>query len=153
MWVILKIFEQHLLPNRYLDRGETWLEASEQHRDSELLKLFCSWKFLNHVCPWLLSQIEPEHVGGIGVTWRFRIAKFIPFQYLRWLPWWLAWKSWNDICSPRVVRIKLKLGWRHWGDMEIPNCKICSITTSEMAILIFFEQYCLQNQNANWAQT
>ena len=38
---ILKFYNQHLL-NRKLDLAETWWEASEWHRDSELLKLFCS---------------------------------------------------------------------------------------------------------------
>ena len=42
MSATLKIFKQPLLPNCKLDWAETWLEASEQHRDSELLKLFHS---------------------------------------------------------------------------------------------------------------
>ena len=31
-------------------------------------------------------------------------------------------KSSNDICFQMVGRIRLKLGERYWGDMEIQNC-------------------------------
>ena len=39
---ILKSFKRQLLPNPKSDYAETWWEASQWHRDSKLLKLFCS---------------------------------------------------------------------------------------------------------------
>ena len=39
-------------------------------------------------------------MGGIKMTWRFRIAKIVLFQYIRWpAPSWPSWKSSNLICS------------------------------------------------------
>ena len=108
---ILKFFKRHL-PNRKLDNAETWWEASEWHRDSELLKSFCSdIKDGNHGCHlenlqtssapkwqvrlsrnfshfWHVLQNRKSDwaenlVGSIGAAWRFRIAKIVAFQY----PW------------------------------------------------------------------
>ena len=39
---ILKFFKRHLIPNNKSDWAETWWEALESYRDSELLKSFCS---------------------------------------------------------------------------------------------------------------
>ena len=69
--------------------------------------------------PTLQVKLNPNLVGGIGDP--------------RWLPWWPAWKTWNNICSGMVSQTKLKLGGRHLGDMEIQYCWICSILTSKMA--------------------
>ena len=61
-------------------------------------------------------------MGGIGVLWKFRIAKIILFHYPRWPPWWPAWNTSNHISSQTVSQIELKPDGRHRGDMEI-----CSI--------------------------
>ena len=42
MDAILKFFKPHLLPNRKTNWAKTWWEASQWHKDLELLKLFCS---------------------------------------------------------------------------------------------------------------
>ena len=42
MMAILKFFKRHLFLNRKLDLAETSWEASQWHRDSELLKLLRS---------------------------------------------------------------------------------------------------------------
>ena len=42
MAAILKFFKRHLLPNCELDWAKTRWEASQWHRDSELLESFCS---------------------------------------------------------------------------------------------------------------
>ena len=129
----LEYLQMTFFPNCKLDWAETWLEASEQHRDSELLKL-CHFgiKAGHHGChlenlqttstPEQQVKLSQNLVGGIRVTWRFKIAKFVLFQYPRWPLFWPSWKSWNDICSQMVSSIKLKLSGRHWGDMEIQNC-------------------------------
>ena len=39
---ILKFFKRHLLPNRKSDWAESWWEASQWHKYSELLKSFRS---------------------------------------------------------------------------------------------------------------
>ena len=167
MSTILKIFK-YLLPDRKLDWVETWWEALEQHRDSELLKSFHSDIQDDHhdghfenlqtasALEWYV-RLSQKLVGSIGVTWRFRIAKFIMFQYPRWLPWWPSWKPWNDICSWTVRWIKLKLGQRHWGDMEIQNCQTDSIAISKMAAMAaklkFFKTRLLPKRNVDLAQT
>ena len=77
MAAILKFFKRHLLPNRRLDWAKTWWEALELHRDSELLKLFCSniqdghhgghmaaiLKFSNSISSQTVSLIEPKLDG------------------------------------------------------------------------------------------
>ena len=55
-------------------------QQSEQHRDSELLKSFRSdvqdgGRLENAPKPQV--RLSPNLVGGIGVTWRFRIAKLV----------------------------------------------------------------------------
>ena len=42
MMAILKFIKRHLLQNRKSDWAETWWEASERHKDSELLQSFHS---------------------------------------------------------------------------------------------------------------
>ena len=44
-------------------------------------------------------------MGGIGATWKFRIAQFVPFRYSRWRQ---SWNSLNDI-SRAESRIELIL--------------------------------------------
>ena len=83
---------KHLLPNSRLDWAETWCEASEIHRDSESLKLFCSdiqdgppAAILKIFKPHLLPngvELSQNLIGGIGATWRVRIAKIICY-YIR----------------------------------------------------------------------
>ena len=51
MAAILEFFKRHLLPNRKLDWAETWWEAQERHRDSELLNSF-------------RLAIQDGHLGG-----------------------------------------------------------------------------------------
>ena len=51
MAAILKLFKRRVLPNRKLDWAKTWWEASQWHRDSELLK-------------WFRSNIQDGHHGG-----------------------------------------------------------------------------------------
>ena len=103
-----------------------------QLRDSELLKSFCSdiqdgsqgGHLENLQTTSAIKQsvgLSSNLMGGIGMTWRFRFAKLVLFQYRRRPPWWPAWKSWNDICSLPISWIKLKLGGTHWGDNEIQN--------------------------------
>ena len=58
-------------------------------------------------------------VGGIVATWRFRIAKIVPFRCPRWPPWRPSWNSSNDISSQTVSPIELKLDRRHHSDTEI----------------------------------
>ena len=84
---ILKFFKRYLLPNSKSDWTETWWEASQWHRDSELLKLFRYpiWPHGSHLeilqrtsspKPIRLSQ---NLVGSITVTQLFRIAKLKSF--------------------------------------------------------------------------
>ena len=63
---ILKFFKQRLLENHKLDWAETLWEALEQHRDSELLKLFCSDiqdGISNDISSQTISWIEPKLDG------------------------------------------------------------------------------------------
>ena len=136
MLSILKIFKWHLLPNRKSDWAETWWEASEQHRDSEWLKSFCSdiqdGCYSGHLenlettsAPKWYVRLSWNLVGGIGETWKFKTAKFIPFRHLRlkffkwhllpncnadWAKAWLAASEWQRDSG------LLKLFWSHIWD-------------------------------------
>ena len=65
---ILKIFKQYL---------------------TAILKVFSCYLLPNSKSDWV------EMVEGIGASWRFRIAKMVPFWYPRWSPWQPSWKSSN----------------------------------------------------------
>ena len=76
--------------------------------NSELLKLFCSniqdgshgGNLENlQITSALLNNksLSLNLMGGIGVLWRFRIARLVLFQYSRWQPWWQSWNSSNNI--------------------------------------------------------
>ena len=52
---------------------------------------------------------------GTGETRRFRTAKFVQFRHLRL-------KFFNDISSQTVLRVAVKLDWRHQTDIGIQNC-------------------------------
>ena len=116
---ILKDFKQHLLLNQKLDWAETYWEALEQHKESELLKSFCSASQDGRLGGHLENlettsapepcQMKPKLVGWHWSHMRFRIAKIIPFWYTTWLPCWPSWKSSNDISSQTVSRFELKL--------------------------------------------
>ena len=97
---ILKIFKQHLLRP--------------------------SWKSSVVIC-YLLPNSKSdwvEMVEGIGASWRFRIAKMVPFWYSRWPPWQPSWKSSNHICYRTVSLIELQHDGRHWGVMEFRIAKV-----------------------------
>ena len=70
MVAILKILKRHL-PNHKLDWAETWWEASEQRRDSELLKWFC-------------SNIQDGHHGG-------HLKNFKPYLLMNTVDWAQTW--------------------------------------------------------------
>ena len=60
---------------------------------------------------------------GIDETWRFRTAKFVPFQHSRWLPCWPSWNPSDNISSQTLMLIQPKLDRKHWSDIEIQICK------------------------------
>ena len=75
---------------------------------SELLKSFHSdIQDLQTTFAPELCRIEPKLVGGIEVTWRFRIVKFVPFQYPKMATMKASLKIWK--CSRMVSRIKLNI--------------------------------------------
>ena len=48
----------------------------------------------NHKLDWV--------VGDIVATWRFRIAKIVPFHYPRWPPWWPSkFFRWHLLLNPK----------------------------------------------------
>ena len=61
-------------------------------------------------------------MGSIGVTWRFRIAKIHSIPISKMAAIVAILKILKGHLLPNGSRIKLKLGWRYWGDMEIQNC-------------------------------
>ena len=68
MAAVLKFFKQHLFPNCNADSVQTWWEALEWHRDSELQESFqylrwLPWNSSDLICSWMVSQIEPK-LGG-----------------------------------------------------------------------------------------
>ena len=124
MSAILKIFKPCLLqPSWKLDGAETWRKASGQHGDLELLKWFCSdvqdgyhGSHLENLQ--ITSATERKvwlslNMGGIGVLWKFRIAKILLFQCPRWPP---SWNASNHFSSQTVSQVELMGGigvtWR-----------------------------------------
>ena len=61
-------------------------------------------------------------VGGIGATWRVRMAKVFAFHYPKLQPLQPSWKPSNHMCSWMVSWNEPKLVGRHWGNIEIQNC-------------------------------
>ena len=106
-----------------------------------MLKIFKPHLLLNAKSDW-------ELVGGIGVTWRFRFAKIVPFQYprailkffKRHLPncKWDWAKTWWEV-----------LGC--YGESELLNCSV--LVSKITAILKFFKPHLLQNSKSDWAET
>ena len=87
MSAILKIFKWHLHPNRKSDWAETWWEASEQHRDSELLKLWPSWQSSN--------LIAVRNRRSFKISW--------------WLPERPSWKAeWYFLAILNLYVIKFR---------------------------------------------
>ena len=94
---ILKFFKRHLLPKRKSDWAKTWWEASQWHKDSELLKSFRSdiqdGRHGGHL-EILQTTFPPKPyvgsswnlVGGITVRQKFKIAKITPLRCPRWPP-------------------------------------------------------------------
>ena len=68
MAVILKLFKQQLLPNRKSDWAKTWWEASERHRDSELLKSFL-WLSKAAIFKFFSPNLLPNHKSDWAKTW------------------------------------------------------------------------------------
>ena len=147
---ILKIFKRHLLPNRKSNWTKTWWKASEQYRDSELLKSFRSESKMAGMmailkifkpCLFRNSKSVWTKTWWEALGWNGHLDLLDSFC---WPLLWPSWKSWNDICYRTISQIKLKLGGRHWEDMETQNCQIRSIPTSKMAdtaaILKFFKK-------------
>ena len=123
----LKFFKRYLLQNHKSHCTETLWEASERHRDSELLRLFRSNIQGGHLeilqTTKTVSWIEPKLDGSITVTQKFRIAKIVPFRYPRWPPRQPSWNSSNDISfKTRLSQTEPKFYGRHWSDIEIQNC-------------------------------
>ena len=95
-------------------------------------------------------------VGGIGETWRFRTAKFVPFRHQSWPTQWPSWNSSNNI-SQTWIQIESQLDGKHQRNTEIQNCwipsgRILSEMASKVAILKIFKPHLLQNGKSDWAK-
>ena len=92
-------------------------------------------------------------MGGIGETWRSRIAKIVPFRYPGWPPLRPSLNSSNYI-SQTVGPIELKR-WEasQWHrDSELLNRSVpISKMATLAAILKFFKRHLLPNQS-DWDQ-
>ena len=118
-------------------RTISWIEVKLSRRhcsniNSELLISFRSdiqdgrhgghLEILKTLPPKPKVQLGWNLVRGIVATWRFRIAKIVPFRCPRWPQWRPSWNSSNDIFSQTRSPIELKLdGWHH-SDTEIQKC-------------------------------
>ena len=108
------------------------MEGIGRHGDLELLKWFRSDIQDGHHGSHLenleityttegLVWLSLNMMGGIGVIWKFRIAKILLFECPRWPP---SWNSSNHISSQTVSKVEQQLDGRHQGEMEIQNCWI-----------------------------
>ena len=145
---ILKFFKRHL-PNHRSDWVKTWWEASERHRDSELLKL-------------VHSDIPEGRHGG-----RLEIFKwhFLPNQKLDWAKiWWEALERHRDSELFKSFRLAIQDG--RLEDLELLKSFRSDIqdrrrvshlgnlqTTSPPAILKVFNCYLVPNNKSFGAET
>ena len=113
---------RHLLLNQKFDWAKTWWEASQWHRDSKLLKSFCSDIQDGHQGGHLeiLQTTSPpkpyvrlswDLMGGISVRQKLKTAIIFPFQYPRWPPQWPSWNSSNVRLSRNLMR-SIRVKWR-----------------------------------------
>ena len=128
---ILKFLKRHLLPNRKSDWAKTLWEASERHRDSELLKLFrsdlqadLSSNSSNDISSKAVSWIERKPDGK---HWRdIKIQNCLNCSV--WLSKMAAWAAILKILKPHLLP-NPKSDWAHtcwkalWphGDLELLN--------------------------------
>ena len=115
--IILKILKPHLLRNPKSDWAQTWWMALGPYEGIELLKSFHSdiqdGRHVGHLGNLQMASPPKPYVrlcwnlmGGIGATQRFRMAKVIPFRYLRWPP---LLKIFKPRLLPNGVRLSLNL--------------------------------------------
>ena len=71
-------------------------------------------------------------MGGIGTTWRFRIAKVVSFRYPR-LYMAAILKLFLRHLTSNGKSDELTFDGRYRGDMEIQNCLNRSVPISKMA--------------------
>ena len=99
MVAILKFFKRYLLPNRKSNWAKTWWEASQWHRNSELLKSFSSdiqdgragiWNSSNNISSQTISQIERHRDSKLPKWFHFDIQDGRH----------RSWNSSNDISKP-----------------------------------------------------
>ena len=156
MVAIFKLSKPNLSPNRKSVCAETWWEALKQHGNSELLKSFRSdlqhGRQSGHLetlqmtsAPELYVGLSWNVVGSIGKTWRFRIAKIVPFRYPNWPPRRPSWNSSNDIFSQTVCWIEPKLNGRQCidRDSELLKSFWSDIQDGRAAILKIFKPHLL----------
>ena len=137
MAAILKFFKQHL-PNLRSDWAKTWWEASEQNRDSELLKLLWwpwrpSWNSSNDISSQTISWVQPK----LDVKHRcdIEMATILKFFKPHLLP--------NSKSGWAETRWEAS-GWR--GDSELLNRSVpISKMVAMVAILKLFKQHRILN--------
>ena len=106
----LKFFSWHLLPNCNADWAQTWLVASEWHRDSELLKMFWSdiWDGIlkivkSHLLPNGKSDWAKTWWEALGWLGDSELLKTL-LRYPRWLPQQHFWRS-SIVSSPGAYAV------------------------------------------------
>ena len=84
MAALLKFFERHLLQNRKSDWAKTWWEASQWHRDSELLKSFRSDSQDSRqgaILKFFKWYLRPNHKSDWAETWWEALEHYIQNCY------------------------------------------------------------------------
>ena len=75
-----------------------------------------NWISSNLICSrsWY-ARLSQDLVGGIGATWRFRIAKTILLWYPQWLPQHPSWSS-SVVSSPgALLQVTYAMVWWLWS--------------------------------------
>ena len=115
------------------DWTETWWEASQWNRDSELLKSFHSniQDGRHGHLEILQTTFPPNHKSDWAKTWWessqwHRDSELLQLFFSNIQDGqdggWPSWNSSKDISSQTVSQIEPKLDGKHRSDMEIWNC-------------------------------
>ena len=151
MAAILKFFKWHLLSNPKSDWAETWWEASQWHRVSELLKLFCS---KIQTLSWIELKLDGKHHSDTEIQncWnsaipvsKMAILKFFKQHLLSnpksdWAETWWEASQWHRF-SELLKLFCSEIQTLSWIELKL------------VAIMKFYKLHLLPNPKSDWAET
>ena len=117
---ILKFFKRYLLQNHTSDWAETLWEASERHRDSELLLRLFRSDIIVAIFKFFKRHLLPNRKLDLAKTWWEASQWHRESELLKLFRSDI--QDGNDISSQNESWIEPKLDGKHHTDTEIQNC-------------------------------